>query len=57
MLSSLHKLELIDDGAIDQILSKSIILNNLLDSGSIGIVGGVYKVEDGSVTFFKEIFK
>jgi carbonic anhydrase len=37
---------------INQILERSIILNNLEKEGRILIIGGLYNIESGEVTFF-----
>ncbi len=39
---------------IDQILDSSEILRKMVDKGLIGIVGGMYDVENGHVVFFDE---
>ena len=38
------------------ILNRSSILQNLFQEGKIGLVGGVYSVESGEVTFFEQRF-
>jgi carbonic anhydrase len=42
--------------SIDEILDRSPIISNLLEKGKIGIVGGMYSVENGRVHFTKELF-
>jgi len=39
------------------ILERSTILEHLFQEGSIGLVGGVYSVESGEVTFLEQRFK
>lgn len=39
------------------ILERSTILEHLYQEGSIGLVGGVYSVESGEVTFLEQRFK
>jgi carbonic anhydrase len=39
------------------ILERSPILKNLYEEGSLGLVGGVYSVESGEVTFLEQHFK
>lgn len=39
------------DITIDQVREKSPVLSEMLDAGDIGIVGGMYDVESGQVTF------
>lgn len=39
------------------ILERSTILEHLYNEGSIGLVGGVYSVESGEVTFLEQHFK
>lgn len=41
---------------MEEVLEKSPIIRKLYNEGKIGIVGGVYSVENGSVTFTKEMF-
>jgi len=43
--------------SIDEILDRSKIISDLYDQGKIGIVGGMYSVENGRVHFTKELFK
>lgn len=39
---------------VDQIKQRSPILNVMAKNGEIGIVGGMYNIENGKVTFFEE---
>ncbi len=41
---------------IDAILQRSVILEHLFAQGKIGIVGGIYSVESGEVSFFEQRF-
>ncbi len=43
--------------SMDEILEKSSIIRDLFQEGQIGIVGGIYSVENGSVNFIKEMFE
>ncbi len=38
------------------VLDRSPILEHLFHEGRIGLVGGVYAVETGEVTFFEQLF-
>jgi carbonic anhydrase len=40
--------------AVDQILEKSHVLKEMAANGEIGIVGGMYDIETGQVTFFSD---
>jgi carbonic anhydrase len=42
--------------SMDEILERSPIISKLLSEGRIGIVGGMYSVENGRVHFIKELF-
>lgn len=42
--------------SMDEILQKSSIIRNQLGNGEIGIVGGMYSVENGRVHFIREMF-
>lgn len=42
--------------SMDDILSKSPILRDLFNNGKIGIVGGMYSVENGRVNFIRSEF-
>ncbi|HEX2847609.1 MAG TPA: carbonic anhydrase family protein [Chitinophagaceae bacterium] len=39
-----------------EILEKSTILRNMYNEGKIGIVGGMYHVENGRVSFIRQLF-
>lgn len=45
------------ENSMAEILEKSNILNNLLENGKIGIVGGIYSVDKGTVDFTLEKFQ
>lgn len=45
------------DHSIQEILQRSEIINSLYQKGKIGIIGGVYSVETGTVDFTTELFK
>jgi carbonic anhydrase len=40
--------------AMKEIRDKSPVLKEMLDSGSVGLVGGMYNLETGAVTFFAD---
>lgn len=40
---------------VDQIKRKSPVLNDMLKSGEIGIVGGMYNIETGKVQFYSDV--
>ena len=40
---------------VAQIKQRSRVLNDLLQRGTIGIVGGMYDVETGEVQFYSEV--
>jgi carbonic anhydrase len=40
--------------AMKEIREKSPVLKELLDSGAVGLVGGMYDLETGAVTFFED---
>ncbi|MBL7897373.1 MAG: hypothetical protein JNJ99_02475 [Crocinitomicaceae bacterium] len=40
--------------SMQQIMSKSPILKELIENGEVGIVGAMYDVESGKVGFFEE---
>jgi carbonic anhydrase len=42
--------------SIEQIITKSEIIRDLFEKGKIGIVGGIYSVENGHVHFTNEMF-
>lgn len=42
--------------SMEEILERSPILTDLLKEGKIGIVGGIYSVENGSVEFVRAMF-
>lgn len=42
--------------SIDDLLTKSPIINKLYRQGQIGIVGGMYSIETGRVDFIEEMF-
>jgi carbonic anhydrase len=40
--------------SVQQVTEQSVILRDMIEAGEIGIIGGVYNVEDGEVTFFQD---
>jgi len=45
------------ENSLEEILTSSEIIKELFESGKIGIVGGVYNVDNGQVDFFKNLTK
>jgi carbonic anhydrase len=45
------------ENSLEQILTRSEIVKELFKKGDIGIVGGVYNIENGQVDFFKNLTK
>ncbi len=45
------------ENSLEEILTRSEIVKGLFESGQIGIVGGVYNIENGVVDFFKNLTK
>ena len=43
------------ENSLEQILTKSEIVKDMFKKGQIGIVGGVYNIENGQVDFFKNL--
>ncbi|HUR65863.1 MAG TPA: carbonic anhydrase [Chitinophagaceae bacterium] len=43
------------ENSLEQILTTSDIVKNMFRNGQIGIVGGIYNVENGAVDFFKDL--
>jgi carbonic anhydrase len=43
------------ENSLEEIISGSEIVKTLFESGQIGIIGGVYNIEDGRVDFFKNL--
>lgn len=43
------------ENSLEEILSRSEIVRSMFAKGEIGIVGGVYNVENGQVDFFKNL--
>jgi len=43
--------------SMEEILKRSPIINNLYNKAKIGIVGGMFSIENGRVHFIKEMFK
>ncbi|RYY70917.1 MAG: carbonic anhydrase, partial [Chitinophagaceae bacterium] len=43
------------ENSLEEILTKSEIVKDMFRNGEIGIVGGVYNVENGEVDFFKDL--
>lgn len=41
--------------SLEQILTGSQIIRNMFENGEIGIIGGVYNVDNGQVDFFKNL--
>jgi carbonic anhydrase len=45
------------ENSLEEILTRSEIVKEMFEKGQIGIVGGVYNVENGHVDFFKNLTK
>ena len=45
------------ENSLEEILTSSEIVKDMFEKGEIGIVGGVYNVENGEVDFFKNMTK
>lgn len=43
------------ENSLEEILTRSIIVKEMFAKGEIGIVGGVYNIENGQVDFFKNL--
>ncbi|HEY8387551.1 MAG TPA: carbonic anhydrase [Parasegetibacter sp.] len=43
------------ENSLEEILTKSTIVRDMFAGGQIGIVGGVYNVDNGAVDFFKNL--
>jgi carbonic anhydrase len=45
------------ENSLEEILTRSKIVKEMFEKGEIGIVGGVYNIENGMVDFFKNLTK
>jgi carbonic anhydrase len=45
------------ENSLEQILIRSKIVKDMFEKGQIGIVGGIYNIENGQVDFFKNLTK
>ena len=45
------------ENSLEEILNRSEIVKQMFKNGEIGIVGGVYNIENGQVDFFKNLTK
>ncbi|MEP7373321.1 MAG: carbonic anhydrase [Chitinophagaceae bacterium] len=45
------------ENSLEEILTRSAIVNEMFKKGQIGIVGGVYNIDNGQVDFFKNFTK
>lgn len=45
------------ENSLEEILNRSDIVKDMFQKGQIGIVGGVYNIENGQVDFFKNLTK
>lgn len=45
------------ENSLQEILTRSTIVKEMFEKGQIGIVGGVYNIENGEVDFFKNLTK
>jgi carbonic anhydrase len=45
------------ENSLEEILTRSEIVKDMFEKGQIGIVGGIYNIENGQVDFFKNLTK
>ena len=45
------------ENSLEEIVNRSAIVKEMFEKGQIGIVGGVYNIENGRVDFFKNLTK
>ena len=45
------------ENSLEEILTRSEIVNEIFKKGEIGLIGGVYNIETGQVDFFKNLTK
>ena len=45
------------ENSLEEILIRSEIVKNMFEKGQIGLIGGVYNIENGQVDFFKNLTK
>jgi carbonic anhydrase len=45
------------ENSLEEILTRSEIVRQLFENGDIGIIGGIYSIENGEVDFFKNLTK
>ncbi|MBC7874168.1 MAG: carbonic anhydrase [Ferruginibacter sp.] len=45
------------ENSLEEIITRSEIIRQLFEKGDIGIVGGVYSIDNGQVDFFKNLTK
>ena len=45
------------ENSLEEILNRSKIIKEMFENGEIGILGGVYNIENGQVDFFKNLTK
>jgi carbonic anhydrase len=45
------------ENSLEEILNRSKIVKDMFEKGEIGILGGVYNIENGQVDFFKNLTK
>lgn len=45
------------ENSLEEILTRSAIVKEMFEKGEIGIIGGVYNIENGQVDFFKNLTK
>jgi carbonic anhydrase len=45
------------ENSLEEILTRSDIVKEMFEKGQIGIIGGVYNVDNGQVDFFKNLTK
>jgi carbonic anhydrase len=45
------------ENSLEEILTRSEIIKEMFAKGEIGLVGGMYNIENGKVDFFKNLTK
>ena len=45
------------ENSLEEILTRSSIVRSMFENGEVGLIGGVYNIENGKVDFFKNLTK
>jgi carbonic anhydrase len=45
------------ENSLEEILTRSTIVRQMFEKGEVGLIGGVYNIENGKVDFFKNLTK